>query len=148
MDHHLSNFSLISFELSYNCISQYAISCQFGHVFICLSITIHIDVVKTVKIRNNTLIIQYLILFCLYSFFVKLNLNKNTTKNIVSINNSIEKIIIISFDTKSFISFKFIPRERKNSTSSTVFAFNAINHKKVHHNISDINAIAHKNHSI
>ncbi|MBT3853710.1 hypothetical protein HOF65_07250 [bacterium] len=61
----------------------------------------------------NTIVdnIQYLIFFCLNSFFVRENLNKFIIKNIVSIKSNIENIIASACQIKLFISFRFIHKE-------------------------------------
>ncbi|MDF1682524.1 MAG: hypothetical protein P1U46_01930 [Patescibacteria group bacterium] len=71
-------------------------------------------------IRSIDESIANLILFCLKSFFVKKNLNIKIIKKTVSISNNIENIILIIFEIKLFISFKFIHNHAKNFTSSTV----------------------------
>ena len=49
---------------------------------------------------------------------------------------------------KAFISLRFIHNQAKNLTSSTVFAFKTMNHKKLHPTISHISNIILINHNI
>jgi len=90
-------------------------------------------------------IIHSLIFFCLNSFLVSENLNKYTIKNNVSINNSIEKIIVTACHINALISFRLIHNEAKNLTSSIVFAFITMKLINQPHITNAINAIAHKN---
>jgi hypothetical protein len=116
----LVKFSFTSLSLSYSCTSPYDISCQLGRDFIFWSIIIQPVKVESVKISVKADNIQNLIFFFLNSFGVRKNLNKNIIKTIVSARTKTEKIIVVSFAIKAFISFKLIQSQAKNLTSSTV----------------------------
>jgi hypothetical protein len=81
----------------------------------------------------------------LNSFGVRKNLNKNITKTIVSTNKIPPNIHLTAVVIKLLISLTFIQIERKNLTSSIVFALNTVNHKKLHNKINATNAVAIKN---
>jgi len=125
-------------------MSQWAISCQLGRFLIFSSITIQIEPVTKVRKSIVAAIIQYLIFFCLYSFFTIVSLNKYIIKNNVSIKTNIENIVVTAVEIKLLISFKFIQSEAKNLTSSIVLAFITIKPINAHHTISAIKEIIDK----
>ncbi|MDP2396713.1 MAG: hypothetical protein Q8S84_04745 [bacterium] len=140
----MSKNLLISFELSYIWISQYAISCQFGKDLIFLSSIIQPLHDPNAKNNISTHKIPNLIFFCLNSFFVNKNFAKYIIRNKTSINTIIENITVTDLRIKLLISFRFIHKLLKNLTSSTVFAFITTNVINAHHTINAINAIIHK----
>jgi len=83
----------------------------------------------------------------LYIFLVRRALNKYIAKNTVSIKINIEKIIFIAFEINILISFKLIPSEEKNFTSSILLAFITIKPIKPPQIIKAIIAIIPKNHN-
>jgi hypothetical protein len=89
--------------LSYNCIFQYDISCQFGKALIALSIFIQIIQVQKVVQNAITEITVAIVFFLFSSFFVSKALNKNIIKNIVSTNTKILKIIVVDISKKLLI---------------------------------------------
>ena len=96
--------------------------------------------ITKLKIDNT----KEVVLFFLNSFFVVRVLNKNITQIIVSINKTIQKIMLESFCKKLFTSFKFIHKLEKKLTSWGVLAFNTINVKNTQPKTKTINKIAAK----
>ncbi|MDR1944523.1 MAG: hypothetical protein LBQ59_00030 [Candidatus Peribacteria bacterium] len=72
-------------------------------------------------------------------------MNKKIIKTIVSANVSTEKIIVVTFAIKAFMSFKLIQSPAKNLTSSTVCALYTINAKKLQPTINQTRAVTNKN---
>ena len=88
--------------------------------------------ITKLKIDNT----KEVVLFFLNSFFVVRVLNKNIIQIIVSINKTIQKIMLESFCKKLFTSFKFIHNCQKKLTSAGVFALKTTKLINVPHKIN------------